>query len=248
MTAIYLLSIRQLAGKWRLLILLALCALPFAVAGVPHGWPTDSADAGAARRRPARTACSPPRCCRSSSSPSRRPRSATSSPTGRSRNLTLTPIAHWRIALPKLLAAITRQRAAARRRDRRRRPARVPLVALDGRRQGGGGGGARDGGRRRRSTRRSSSGPASSPSHPLAFGLLYVFVWEGPVRDVRERDQVPEHPAVHARDPQGGRRRALRRPGPGTWSASAPAIVGVGRRRRRFAVLVVRRLRRMDVP
>ena len=161
MTAIYLLSVRQLTGKWRLSILLVLCAVPLVVA----------AAAGSAAEQPTPSHLDDVLLnglLASAILPIVVLAVATAAfgdevSDKTLANLTLTPLAHWRIALSKLLAAIT---------------VSAPLLVAGAfgsvflgfrahpprrRRQGGGGGGGRDERRRRALLRRSSSGPASSP-------------------------------------------------------------------------------------
>ena len=160
-TAIYVLSVRQLAGKWRLLILLGLCAVPFAVAaaaGSAADRPTPSHIDDVLMNGLLASAILPIVALAVATAAFGNELSDKTLA-----NLTLTPLAHWRIALPKLLAAITVSAPALVAGHVRERPARFRLIPLQGAGRAACGCGDRNGRRRRRSTRRSSSGPASSP-------------------------------------------------------------------------------------
>ncbi len=176
MTAIYLLSIRQLTGRWRLLLLLLLCAIPLVVAvaaGSAADKPTPSHLDDVLLNGLLTSAILPIVVLAVATAAFGDEVSDKTLA-----NLTLTPLAHWRIVLPKLLAAIT--------------VSAPPLVAgafasvfLAFRLIPLGGAG----------TAAVAAAVAMSAgvvlysvlflwaglvtSHPLAFGLLYVFVWEG---------------------------------------------------------------------
>jgi ABC-2 type transport system permease protein len=244
MTPIYFLSIRQLAGKWRLLILLLLCAVPFAVAVA----------AGSAADKPLPSHLDNvllDGLLASAILPIVVLAVATAAfgdevSDKTLANLTLTPLARWRIALPKFLAAIT--------------ISAPPLVAgafgsvflafrlipLEG-------------------AGRAATAAAVAmlvgvalysalflwaglvTSHPLALGLLYVFVWEGLfgtfVNGIKYLS-IRQYALGVAKAVDG-----TRFAGPdqhvlgGGAAIAASAIVFAG-----FAVLVVRRLQHMDVP
>lgn len=244
MTAIYLLSIRQLAGKWRLLILLLLCAVPLAVA----------ATAGSAAEQPTPSHIDDvllDGLLASAILPIVVLAVATAAfgdelSDKTLANLTLTPLAHWRIVLAKLLAAIT--------------ISSPPLVAgafgsvflgfrlipLDG-----------------AGTAAAAAAVAMGvgvvlysalflwaglvTSHPLALGLLYVFVWEGLfgtfVNGIKYLS-IRQYTLGIVKAVDGSRFA-----GPDQHVlGSATAIVGSALVLAGFLLLVVRRLRRMDVP
>lgn len=244
MTAIYLLSIRQLAGKWRVLILLLLCAVPFAVA----------AAAGTAAEKPLPSHLDDvllDGLLASAILPIVVLTVATAAfgdevSDKTLANLMLTPLAHWRIALPKLLAAITISAP----------PLVVGafgsvflafrLIPIEG-------------------AGRAAAGTAVAmivgvvlystlflwaglvTSHPLAFGLLYVFVWEGLfgtfVNGVKYLS-VRQYTLGIAKTVDGTRFAGPGQHVLGSGAAiAASAVVFAG-----FAVLVVRRLQHMDVP
>ncbi|HVP75143.1 MAG TPA: hypothetical protein VMS63_03900 [Gaiellaceae bacterium] len=244
MTAIYVLSVRQLAGRWRLLILLALCAAPFAVAaaaGSAHPPPTashiddvllDGLWASAVLPIVALAVATPAFGNELSDKTLA--------------NLTLTPLPYWRIALPKLLAAVT---VGA--------PALVAgtfgsvllvfrLVPLPG-------------------AGRAATAAALAmavglvlystvflwaglvTSHPLALGLLYVFVWEGLfgtfVNGIKYLS-IRQYTLGIVKTLDESRFSGLERHVLGSTAAIAgAAVVAAG-----FGLLVLRRLRRMDVP
>jgi hypothetical protein len=244
MTAIYVLSVRQLAGKWRLLILIALCATPFAVA----------ATAGSANPPPLpshvddvllnglwASAVLPIVALAVATAAFGNELSDKTLA-----NLTLTPLSRWQIALPKLLAAVT---VGA--------PVLVAgafgsvflafrLIPLPG-------------------AGRAATAAALAmlvglvlystvflwaglvTSHPLALGLLYVFVWEGLFATF-----VNGIKYLSIRQYTLGIVRALdgsRFAGPDQHMlGSAAAIAGVLVVTIGFWLLVLRRLRRMDVP
>ncbi len=244
MTSIYLLSVRQLAGKRRLLILLLLCALPLVVA----------AAAGSAAEQPSASHLDNVLLnglLASAILPIVVLAVATAAfgdevSDKTLANLTLTPLGHWQIAMPKALAAIT---------------VSLPLVAagafgsvflayrlipLDG-------------------AGRAATATALAmvvgvvlysmlflwvglvTSHPLAFGLLYVFIWEGLfgtfVNGIKYLS-IRQYTLGIAKVVDGRRFSAPDQHVLGSSSAIvASAIVIAG-----FAALVVRKLKRMDVP
>jgi ABC-2 type transport system permease protein len=243
-TAIYVLSVRQLAGKWRLLILLVLCAVPFAVA----------AAAGSATDKPLPSHVDDVLInglLASAILPIVALAVATAAfgnelSDKTLANLTLTPLAHWQIALPKLLATIT---VSA--------PALVAgtfgsvflcfrLIPLQGAgRAAAAAAIAMAVGLTVYSTVFLWAGLVTS--HPLAFGLLYVFVWEGLFGTF-----VNGIKYLSIRQYTLGILKALdgsRFAGPDQHVlGSSAAIVGTVIVIAGFALLVVRRLRRMDVP
>ena len=244
MSAIYVLSVRQLAGKWRLLILLALCAAPFAVA----------AAAGSADQPPSPSHLDDvllDGLWASAVLPIVALAVATAAfgnelSDKTLANLTLTPLPHWRIALPKLLAAIT---VAA--------PLLVAgtfgsvllafhLVPLPGAdRAATAAALAMAVGLVLYSTVFLWAGLATS--HPLALGLLYVFVWEGLfgtfVNGIKYLS-VRQYTLGILKTLDGSR---FADPGRHVLG-STPAIVGAVVVTVGFGLLVLRRLRRMDVP
>ncbi len=244
MRAIYVLSVRQLAGKWRLLILLALCASPFAVAAAagsadqpPSPWQLDdvlldglwaSAVLPIVALAVATAAFG---------------NELSDKTLG---NLTLTPLPHWRIALPKLLAAITVAGPAVVAGTFGSVLLAFNLVPLPG-------------------AGRAATAAAIAmavgvvlystvflwaglvTSHPLAFGLLYVFVWEGLfgtfVNGIKYLS-VRQYTLGILNALDGSRFASPDRHVLGSTSAIAGAlIITVG-----FGLLVLRRLRRMDIP
>jgi ABC-2 type transport system permease protein len=242
--AIYLLSVRQLAGKWRLLILLTLCGLPFLVAvaaGSASDAPVPSHVDDVLMNGLLASAILPIVALAVATAAFGDELSDKTLA-----NLTLTPLAHWRIALPKLLATIT---VGA--------PALVAgafgsvflafrLIPL----QGAG----------RAATAAAVAMAAGLvvysavflwaglvTSHPLAFGLVYVFVWEGLFGTF-----VNGIKYLSIRQYTLGILKAVdgtRFAGPDQHVlGSAAALVGAAVVTAVFAALVVRRLRRMDIP
>jgi ABC-2 type transport system permease protein len=244
MTAIYVLSLRQLASRWRLLILLGVCAAPLAVAAAagsaadkPTPWHVDdvlldgllaSAVLPIVALAVAAAAFGNELSDKTLA------------------NLTQTPLAFWRIALAKLLAVLTVGAPGLVAGALGSVLLAFRLVPLPGSgRAAAAGAIGMAAGLVVYSTLFLWAGLVTS--HPLAFGLLYVFVWEGlfgtfvnGIRYLSVRQYTLG--IVKALD---GSRFA----GPDQHVLGAtPAIVGalvvfVG-----FALLVVRRLRRMDVP
>ena len=243
MSAIYTLSVRQLAGRWRLLILLALCGVPFAVAAAAGAAdaPTASQIDDVLLNGVIASAVLPIVSLAVATAAFGNELSDKTLA-----NLTLTPLPHWRIALPKLLATITVAGPALaagtfgsvllafRLADLPGAGSAAAAAAL-----------AIAAGLVLYSTVFLWAGLATS--HPLALGLLYVFVWEGlfgtfvnGIKYLSIRQYTLG--IVKALD-------ASRFAGPdqhvlGTAAALAGAAVVVGG----FGLLVVRRLRRMDVP
>lgn len=244
MTAIYLLSIRQLTGRWRLVILLGLCAVPFAIAAV----------AGAAADRPTpgelddillngllASAILP--IVVLAVAPAALGNELTDKTLG---NLTLTPIARWRIVLSKLAAAIT---------------VSAPLLVAG---TVGGvllGFGLLDLGGAGRAAAAAGIGMTVGialysavflwaglvTSHPLALGLLYVFVWEGLfatfVNGIKYLS-IRQYTLGIVKVIDAGRFADADQDVIG----SAPAIVGTAVVFVGFTLLALRRLQRMDVP
>lgn len=244
MTSIYLLSVRQLAGKRRLLILLLLCALPFVVAVA----------AGSAAEPPLPSHLDDvllDGLLASAILPIVVLTVATAAfgdevSDKTLANLTLTPLAHWRIAMPKALAAITVGLPLVIAGAFGSVYLAYRLIPLDG------------------------AGTAATAtaiamivgvvlysmlflwvglvtSHPLAFGLLYVFVWEGLfgtfVNGIKylsiRQYTLGVAKAVDGRRFSGPDQHVLG----STAAIVASAIVIAG-----FAALIVRRLQHMDVP
>ena len=243
MRSIYLLSIRQLTGKWRLLILFVLAALPplvglLATAG--SNKPTAAHLDDALLDGLIASAVLPIIVL-----------AVATAALGNELDdktlghLTLTPLARWRIVLAKLAAALT--------------VAVPPLVAgtvcgvlVAFARAGFDGAG--------HAAFAAGLGVAIGAllystvflwaglvtSHPLAFGLLYVFVWEGlfatfvnGIKYLSIRQYTLG--LINGLDPS---RFASDRNLIGTGAAAAGAtLVSVG-----FFLLTVRRLRTMDVP
>ncbi|MGZ4359964.1 MAG: ABC transporter permease [Gaiellaceae bacterium] len=244
MRAIYVLSIRQLAGRWRLLILLLLSAVPLLVAVA----------AGSAAEKPTPSHVDDV-LLNGLLSSAILPIVALAVATAAFgdelsdktlANLTQTPLPRWQIALPKLLATITVSAPALLAGTLGSVLLVFHLVPFEG---------------AGRAALASVVGMAVGltvysmlflwaglvTSHPLALGLLYVFVWEGlfgtfvnGIRYLSIRQYTLG--IVKALD-------ASRFAGPDQHVlGSAAAIVGslvvvVG-----FGSLILRRLRRMDVP
>jgi ABC-2 type transport system permease protein len=243
-TAIYLLSVRQLIGKWRVAILLLLCAVPFVVAVA----------ASSAAEKPAPSHLDDVLLnglLASAILPIVALAVATASfgdeiSDKTLANLTLTPLAHWRIALPKLLAVLT--------------VSAPPLVAsafgsvllafraipLDGAGRAAAAAAVAMGvGLALYATLFLWVGLVTS--HPLAFGLLYVFVWEGLfgtfVNGIKYLS-IRQYTLGIAKAVDGSRFAGIdQHVLGGTTAIVESAVVIVG-----FFVLVVRRLQRMDVP
>ena len=242
MRSIYFLSIRQLTGKWRLLILVVLAALP-ALVGV-------LVTVGSKRPTPARLDDALLDGLMASAVLPIIVLAVATAAFGNELedktlgNLTLTPLERWRIVLAKLAAALS--------------VALPPLVvgtvggvliAFD--RAGFGGGG--------RAALTAGLGMAIGAllystvflwaglvtAHPLSFGLLYVFVWEGlfstfvnGIKYLSIRQYTLG--LVNALDPPRFADRHL--VGTGTAAAGAALVFAV------FFFLAIRRLRTMDVP
>jgi ABC-2 type transport system permease protein len=241
-SSIYLLSIRQLTGRWRLLILAGLAALPPLMAVI--------ATAGSDRPTPSQLDDALLDGLLASAVLPIVVLAVATAAFGNELedrtlgNLTLTPLARWRIVLAKLAAALS--------------VALPPLVvgtiggvlvAFD--RAGFGGAG--------RAALAAALGMAIGAllystvflwaglvtTHPLAFGLLFVFVWEGlfssfvnGIRYLSIRQYTLG--LVNALDPPRFTGRHL----VGTGVAAAGAgLVFAG-----FFALAVRRLETMDVP
>lgn len=244
MTAIYLLSLRQLTKRSRLLILVALCAIPFVLAAI----------AGAAADKPSSAELDDilmDGLLASAILPIVVLAVATAALGNELAdktlaNLTLNPIAHWRIALSKLAAAIT--------------VCVPPLVAgtvgsvLLGFELAGIAGSGRAAAAAAISIVAGVALYSSVflwaglvTSHPLAFGLLYVFVWEGLfatfVNGIKylsiRQYTLGVLKTVDASRFAGPDQHVL---------GSRAAIVGSIVVFTGFVLLVVRRLRRMDVP
>ena len=243
MRLIYVLSIRQLTGKWRLLILLVLAAVPpllglIATAG--SNQPTMSHLDDALLDGLVASAVLPIIVL-----------AVATAALGNEledktlANLTLTPLARSRIVLAKLAAALT--------------VAVPPLVAgtVGGVLVAFAGAGFPGAGR---AALAAGLGVAIGAllystvflwaglvtSHPLAFGLLYVFVWEGlfatfvnGIKYLSIRQYTLG--LIHALDPS---RFAFGRHLLGAAAAAAGAVIVFAG----FFLLAVRRLRAMDVP
>jgi ABC-2 type transport system permease protein len=244
MRAIYALSIRQLAGRWRLLILLALCGVPLLVAlaaGSAGDKPTPSHVDDVLLNGLLASAVLPIVALAVATAAFGDELSDKTLA-----NLTQTPIPRWQIALPKLLATITVSAPALLAGTLGSVLLAFQLVPLEG---------------AGRAAVASVLGMAVGltaystlflwaglvTSHPLAFGLLYVFVWEGlfgtfvnGIRYLSIRQYTLG--VVKALD---GSRFA----GPGQHVlGSAGALVGTLAVVAVFGSLTLRRLRRMDVP
>jgi ABC-2 type transport system permease protein len=242
MTAIYLLSIRQLTGKWRLLITCGLSAIPLALAAaIASDNPSPSELDDALMNGLVASAILP--IVVLSVATAALGNELADKTLG---NLTLTPIARWRIVLPKLAAAITVSG-----------PLLVAgtaggvLVGFDVAGIGGAGKAAAA------AAIAMAVGVALYSavflwaglvtSHPLAFGLLYVFIWEGLfatfVNGIKylsiRQYSLGILKTVDASRFAGADQHVI---------GSPAAIVGSAVVFLAFALLVVRRLKRMDVP
>jgi ABC-2 type transport system permease protein len=243
MRAIYGLTLRQLAGKWRLLILVVLCALPLAVAAAAGS----SGEATAAHLDDVllngliASAVLPIVALAVGTAAFGNELSDKTLA-----NLWLTPLPHPRIALPKLLAAVTIGAPALVAGTFASVYLAFRLVPIDG---------------AGRAATAAALGMGVGlvtysalflwaglvTSHPLALGLLYVFVWEGlfgtfvnGIKYLSIRQYTLG--VVKAID-------ASRFAGPDQdVLGSAAAIVGVAIVTVGFVLLTIRRLRRMDVP
>lgn len=242
--AVYVLSIRQLTGRWRLAILLVLSAVPFAVAvaaGVSADKPT-AADLDDALLNGLLAAAILPIVVLTVATAALGNELADKT----LGNLTLAPVAHARIVLAKLAAAIT---------------VCLPLLV------GGAAGsvflgfdlaGLPDAGRAA-----TAAGVAIAvgvalyaavflwaglvTSHPLIVGLLYVFVWEGLfgtfVNGVKYLS-IRQYTLGVAKAVDASRFAGIDQHVLGSGAAiTGSAVVFCA-----FAALAVRRLRRMDVP
>jgi ABC-2 type transport system permease protein len=244
MTAIYLLSVRQLAGKWRLLVVLLLCAVPLVVAVA----------AGSAAEEPLPSHLDDVLLnglLASAILPIVVLAVATAAfgdevSDKTLANLTLTPLAHWRIALSKLLAAITVSAPPLIAGASGSVYLAFRLVPVDG------------AGRAAAAAAVAMSVGVALysalflwagliTSHPLAFGLLYVFVWEGLfgtfVNGIKYLS-IRQYTLGIAKAIDGSRFAGPDQHVLGSSTAvveSATVLVA-------FTLLAVRRLQRMDVP
>jgi ABC-type transport system involved in multi-copper enzyme maturation permease subunit len=243
-TAIYVLTLRQLTGRWRLLILLGLSAVPLVLAAVA----TAGTDKPSASELDDALVDS---LLASAVLPIVVLAVATAALGNELvdktlANLTLTPLARWRIVLAKLAAAVTVSlplpvagaaagvlvgfQAAGI--DGAGRAAIAAVVAL-------------------------AAGVAMYSAvflwaglvtaHPLAFGLLYVFVWEGLfatfVNGIKYVS-IRQYTLGWVKGIDGSRFGGPDQDVLGLAGAVAGSLVVlVG-----FVALAVRRLRRMDVP
>jgi ABC-type transport system involved in multi-copper enzyme maturation permease subunit len=244
MSAIYVLSVRQLASRWRLLILLALCAAPFAVA----------AAAGSADQPPSPSHLDDvllDGLWASAVLPIVALAVATAAfgnelSDKTLANLTLTPLPHWRIALPKLLAAITVGAPALVAGTFGSVLLAFDLVPVPGAGRAAIAAAVAMGvGMVLYSTLFLWAGLVTS--HPLALGLLYVFVWEGLfgtfVNGIKYLS-VRQYTLGILKALDGARFADPGRHVLGSTAAIAGAlVVTIG-----FGLLVLRRLRRMDIP
>jgi ABC-2 type transport system permease protein len=241
--AIYVLSLRQLAGRWRVAVLVVLCALPFVVASVAgtSSDPPSTSDLDKLLLNGLIAASILPIVALSVATAALG-NELSDRTLG---NLTLAPVSHARIVLAKLAAAVTIS---------------VPLLAASGagsmllayRLLGLG-----HAGRAAAAVGIATAAGAAAysalflwaglvTSHPLVLGLLYVFVWEGLfgtfVSGIRYLS-IRQYTLGIAKAVDASRladtQHVL-----GTGSAIVgAAIVACG-----FTALAVRRLRRMDVP
>lgn len=244
MTAIYFLSLRQLAGKWRIAILLLLSAFPFIVAVA----------AGSADVPPAPSHVDDVLLnglLASAILPIVALAVATAAfgdeiSDKTLANLTLTPLAHWRIALPKLLATITISAPPLLAGAFGSVYLAFRLIPLDGAGKAAVAAlVAMAVGVTLYSTLFLWAGLITS--HPLAFGLLYVFVWEGLfgtfVNGIKYLS-IRQYTLGIAKAVDGSRFAGPDQHVLGTATAVvASVIVAAG-----FTLLAVRRLQRMDVP
>jgi ABC-2 type transport system permease protein len=242
-STIYVLTIRQLTGKWRLLILLGLAAVPpllglIATAGSNHPTPGDLDDT-LLNGLVASAVLPIVVLAVATAALGNELEDKTLA------NLTLTPLMRWRIVVAKLLAALS--------------VALPPLVAgtvlgvlvaFAGAGFGGAG----------RAALAAGVGVAIGAllystvflwaglvtTHPLAFGLLYVFVWEGlfatfvnGIKYLSIRQYTLG--VIEAIDPS-------RFANDTKLLSTAPAAVGAAIVFVGFLLLAVRRLRTMDVP
>jgi ABC-type transport system involved in multi-copper enzyme maturation permease subunit len=244
MREIYVLTIRQLMGRWRLLILLVLSAVPLViagVAGVSTDKPTPSELDDILLNGLLASAILP--IVVLAVAPAALGNELTDKTLG---NLTLTPIARWRIVLAKLAASIT---------------VCAPLLVagtVGGELLGFSLLGYEGAGKA------AAAGAISMTvgialysalflwaglmtAHPLALGLLYVFVWEGLfatfVNGIKylsiRQYTLGIAKVVDASRFAGPDQHVL---------GAAAAIVGCAVVFLGFVTLVVRRLERMDVP
>jgi ABC-type transport system involved in multi-copper enzyme maturation permease subunit len=244
MTAIYLLSLRQLTGRWRVVILLGLCAVPLvlaAIAGAAADKPTPAELDDILMNGLLASAILP--IVVLAVAPAALGNELTDKTLG---NLTLTPIPRWRIALSKLAASIT--------------VSAPPLVA------GTAGGvllgfGLLDIGGAGKAAAAAAIAMTVGialysavflwaglvTSHPLALGLLYVFIWEGLfatfVNGIKylsiRQYTLGIVKVIDAGRFAGADQHVLG----GSAAIVGCAVVFLG-----FTLLVVRRLQRMDVP
>jgi ABC-2 type transport system permease protein len=244
MRAIYTLSIRQLAGRWRVLILLLLCGVPLLVALA----------AGSAGEKPTAShvddvllngllaAAVLPIVALAVATAAFGDELADKTLA----NLTQTPLPRWQIALPKLLATLSVSAPALLAGTLASVLLVFHLVPLQGAGQ---------------AAVASVVGMAVGltlystlflwaglvTSHPLALGLLYVFVWEGLfgtfVNGIKYLS-IRQYTLGIVRALDGSRFADPGRHLLGSTSSIVGAlVVTVG-----FGLLVLRRLRRMDVP
>lgn len=244
MTAVYVLSLRQLASRWRLVILLGLCAVPFAVAaaaGSAADTPTPSHVDDVLLDGLLASAILPIVALAVATAAFGNELSDETLA-----NLTQTPLAYWRIALPKLLAVLTVTAPCLVAGTLGSVLLVFRLVPLPGAgRAAAAAAVAMAVGLVVYSTLFLWAGLVTS--HPLALGLLYVFVWEGLfgtfVNGIRYLS-VRQYTLGIVKDLDGTRFAGPDQHVLGGTAAIVGAIVVVAG----FWLLIVRRLRRMDVP
>jgi ABC-type transport system involved in multi-copper enzyme maturation permease subunit len=243
-TSIYLLTIRQLTGKWRLLILLGLSAVPLVLAAI--------ATAGDDKPSAAELDDALLDGLLASAVLPIVVLAVAAAALGNELedktlgNLTLTPLARWRIVVSKLAAALT---------------VSAPLLVA-----GGVGGvligfeaaGLEGGGKAAAAAGISLAIGAALysavflwaglvTSHPLAFGLLYVFVWEGLfatfVNGIKYVS-IRQYTLGWVKGIDASRFAGPDQDVLGLAGAVAGSVVVLAG----FVLLAIRRLRRMDVP
>jgi ABC-2 type transport system permease protein len=244
MRAIYVLSIRQLAGRWRLLILLLLSAVPLLVAlaaGSAADKPTPSHVDDVLLNGLLASAILPIVALAVATAAFGDELSDKTLA-----NLTQTPIPRWQIALPKLLAAITVSAPALLAGTLASVLLVFHLVPFEG---AGHAAAASVVGMAVGLTVYSTlflwAGLVTS--HPLAFGLLYVFVWEGLfgtfVNGIRYLS-IRQYTLGIVKELDGTRFAGPDQHVLGGAAAIVGSLVVVAG----FGFLILRRLRRMDVP
>lgn len=241
--AVYVLTLRQLASRWRIVVLVALCALPFVVAaatGASSNPPSEGElDNALLNGLDAASILPIVVLAVASAALGNELSDKTLS------NLTLTPVSHARIVVAKLAASVTICAPLLIASAAGSMLLAYRLLGYDG------------GGRAAVAAATAMAAGIAAyaalflwaglvTSHPLVLGLLYVFVWEGLfgtfVTGLRYLS-VRQYALGVAKAVDASRLASTEHVLGGSTAIVGTLVVAVG-----FTALAVRRLRRMDVP